>query len=194
MSMAETKPARTIAQTVGALAGKLTKERQGTGGMAQLRRMDPLGIPPPIFWKLLTDEFGAEPLPDNQEQAWAIIIQSMAMMAPSSPSSSLPAGGHRPKVPPGRVLADEGYPEGRFIRLLRAEGEGLATEIRTLARWSAAKALAFDWADLAALVLARASRNPDWAEAQAIRLARPYFLAAGKKPGADTPVASGEEA
>ncbi|MDG5497353.1 type I-E CRISPR-associated protein Cse2/CasB [Niveispirillum sp. BGYR6] len=187
MSMAETetKPARTIGQIVGALAGKMTKDRQGTGGMAQLRRMDPLGIPPPIFWKLLTDEFGAEPLPNNQETAWAIIIQSMAMMAPD---------GHRPKVPPGRVLADEGYPEGRFIRLLRAEGEGLATEIRTLARWSASKALAFDWADLAALVLARASRNPDWAEAQAIRLARPYFLAAGKKPGADTPVASGEEA
>lgn len=197
MSMAETeaKPARTIGQTVGALAGKLTKDRQGTGGMAQLRRMDPLGVLPIAFWELLAaKEFEDDPIPESQERSWAIIIQAMAMMAPSSSSSSLPAGGHRPKLPPGRVLAEQGYPETRFIRLLRAEGEGLATEIRTLARWSASKALAFDWADLASLVLARASRNPDWAEAQAIRLARPYFLAAGKKPGADTPVASGEEA
>lgn len=181
---AEAKPARTIGQNVGALARQMTRERLGTGGLAQLRRMDPLGMPPPIFWKLLTDEFGAEPLPDNQEQAWAIIIQAMAMMAPDP---------HRPKLPPGRVLAEAGYPEGRFVRLLRAEGEGLATELRTLARWSVSKALAFDWADLAALVLARASRNPDWAEAQAIRLARPYFLAGGRAGATDT-ISAGEEA
>ncbi len=181
----DTTQVRTTAQTVAALARHMTKERQGTGGMAQLRRMDPLGIPPPVFWKLLADEFGTDPLPQAREQAWAVIIQAMAMMAPD---------GHRPKLRPGQVLADAGYPEGRFIRLLRADGEGLATEIRTLARWSASKALAFDWADLADLVLARASRNPDWAERQAIRLARSYFTAAGKKPGADTPVASGEEA
>lgn len=198
MTLAETeteaKEAPTTRQSVAALAWKLTRERQGTGGMAQLRRMDPLGVPPPIFWKLLAEEFGTDPLPQKREQAWAIIIQAMAVMAPSGPGGSLPPGGHRPKSPPGQVLFDAGYPETRFIRLLRAEGEGLATEIRTLARWSASKALAFDWAELAELVLARASRNPDWAERQAIRLARSYFTAAGKKPAADTPVASGEEA
>ncbi|MFD1625181.1 type I-E CRISPR-associated protein Cse2/CasB [Azospirillum griseum] len=183
----QTKPPKTletlVREAVNALAATLTKDRLGTGPMAQLRRMDPLGVPSPVFWTLLADRFGTDPLPEHQERAWAIIIQAMAVMAPDA---------HRIGRPPGRVLAEQGYPEGRFLRLLRAEGEGLAVEVRTLARWSAAKALAFDWADLALFVLARSGRDPDWAERQAIQLARPYFLNAGKK--ADTPDSGGDEA
>lgn len=176
-------PVKDVRQTVAALARLLNKDRLGTGPLAQLRRMDPLGTPPPVFWGLLFQEMGTGILPARVERAWAVIIQAMAMMAPD---------GHRAKLPPGRVLAENGYPEGRFVRLLRAEGDGLAAELRTLARWSSSKALSFDWADLAELILARYGHDPDRAERQALHVARPYFLAAGKHAGPDAAV--GEEA
>ncbi|MDR3518480.1 MAG: type I-E CRISPR-associated protein Cse2/CasB [Azospirillaceae bacterium] len=168
---------------VFALSQVLRKERLGTGPLAQLRRMDPLGVPPPAFWPLFFEVVDPEAKGESTERAWAIIVQAMAMMGPEAHQ-----GGRRA----GRALADSGYPEGRFVRLLRGSGEALATEVRTLSRWCLAKGLGFDWTDLAALILARQAGDPERADRAVLRLARSYFQPAAPTVVTETALAGDE--
>lgn len=167
-----------IRQAVGELSRNLTVDRLGSGPLAEIRRMDTDAMPPPAFWGLLFKLVGDRNVSAAEERGWAMLMQAMALQVPRC---------HRtgPGTHPGRILADSGYPESRFVRLLRAEGAGLAQELRTLARWTAGKALVFDWTPLAEFILARAQSREGEADHAARALARHYFRSAAR--AAQTP-------
>jgi hypothetical protein len=143
----------------------------GSGAVSELRRMRPeAGGLSPAFWHLALPRIGEDWIGSTaQEKAWAIVIAGMATMAP---------GAHAKDASPGMVLAATGYAEPRFVRLLRAEGDELAAEMRTVCLWFRNKGRAIDWLDFGRFVLARSGAHfperldPDDA---AHRIARRYF-------------------
>jgi hypothetical protein len=156
------------------LAAHIHPDRIGTGAVAQLRRMEPCGALPPVFWGLLYEKVSPDPLDDRQaERGWALIMHALALMAPQN---------HQQGVRPGAVLrgdegysGDRGYSEMRFVRLLRAEGERFAGEIATVCRWCANKGQPFDMVLLARLILARFGDPRFSVEIETHKLARDYF-------------------
>lgn len=157
-----------VREVVGRLAHAVD-ERLDPGDVAALRRLgtgDPGG---PAFWKLVATHL--EPrLPragearDAGERAWAVILCGMA----------LTAGLNRRGMRSGSALAAAGVAEGRFTRLLRAEGPRLADEIRAAARQLASSGTRVNWTELARLVLA--SGGPGVEPARRA-LARDYYRA-----------------
>lgn len=119
------------------------------GDVAALRRIAPEDPAAPAFWKVAAAHLdGALPRADGlerdeRERRWAAILSGMATTQ----------GLHAPRRRAGEALAEAGYSELRFERLLRASGEPLFQEIRSAAKFLASKAVEFDWTDLAALVL-----------------------------------------
>lgn len=104
-----------------------------------------------------------------QEKAWATVVAGMATMAP---------GAHARGAAPGAVLAATGYAEPRFVRLLRAEGDTLAAEVRTVCLWFRNKGRAIDWLEFGRFVLARSgARFPERLDPDdaAHHIARRYF-------------------
>ncbi len=162
------------------LVHTLTRERLGTGPLAELRRMDPIaGILPPDFWRVLLKHVEPHGLSDGTkaERAWAVIIHGIALMVPRS---------HEAKASAGKVLAETSYSEPRFVRLLRAEDEGFAKEVQIACSWLATKAQPIDWPAFARFILSRL--HPRFCggksrDEQTHRLARAYFGALAK----DTP-------
>ncbi len=174
MTEATPPPAETTA--VLSLVHNLDRERLGTGPLAALRRMEPAGVLPPAFWRVLIEHV-PESLRDGPpaERAWAAIINGIALMAPRP---------HEHKVHPGTALATTGYSEPRFVRLLRAEGPGAATEIRTACRWLSTKAQPVDWVLFARFILSRLHprfSGDDHQDRQTNSLARAYFAAQAKR-------------
>lgn len=153
---------------IGRIAGLL---RYGagvlsTGDVAALRRMDP-AKPAAAFFKLtgvvLVEELG-KPAQEELETRWASIIVGLAHLGNL----------HRSGAGFGRALANAGYSELRFPRLLRADASRLVDEIPTLARFLTAKAVPVDWAGAARLILS-AGRSDE--ENTRRRLAREYYRA-----------------
>lgn len=142
-----------------------------TGAVAELRRIDPSDtVASAAFWGLLVSEVPEawREHPD-QDRAWAVVIQGMALMAPR-PHAADKAG---------RVLADTGYSEMRFVRLLRARNGHLERDVRSACRWFWAKGAAVDWIDFGRFVLARSgARWPRFLDPRAAgdRLAKQYFV------------------
>lgn len=145
---------------VAELAGVLGHENFNRGDLAGLRRIDADRLLVPAYWRLLLRR-----VPErfrrgsDQEKAWALILQSMAIMAPDI---------HTPGRSLGKVMARldrEGNMETRFIRFLRCSGPRLADQVRLLARLLAAQKEAVDWKDLAELLLLDAERRPSSVEA-----------------------------
>lgn len=157
--------------TLRSLVGRLAAAMAGPmspGDVAALRRLDPHDPSNSAFWRIagevlrptgfLPDGPGA----DAAERRWAVILQAMATLS----------GLHRPGRKLGAALVEAGFSELRFSRLLRADGDALADEVRTAAAFLAAKAEPVDLADLAELVL---TTKPDRVEALRRRLARGYY-------------------
>lgn len=159
---------------VTALSHLLTPERLGTGALAELRRMDPGGpVLPPAFWRLRFQHLPEALCRDapEPERAWAVILHGMAQFPPPC---------HRPgrENHIGAALQETGYSEARFIRLLRAEGPGLAHECRIACRWLAVKGRAIDWEQCARFLYYRITDPAGaWAERLSQDLARDYFAA-----------------
>lgn len=138
------------------------------GDIAALRRITPDDPAAPAFWKVAAAHLdGALPRADGperdeRERRWASILSGMAMTT----------GLHTPRRKAGEALAEAGYSELRFERLLRASGEQLFQEVRSAARFLASKAMELDWTDLAALVL-----SADGPGAEQVRrgLARSFY-------------------
>ncbi len=177
-------PPDPVRTAVHALIHTLAPQRLGTGPIAELRRMEPTaGVLPPVFWTVLMKH-----VPEylcqgrDAERAWAAIIQGIALMAPRA---------HEKEASPGRVLADTGYSEPRFVRLLRAEGDGLSVETRTVCRWLATKAQPIDWAAFARFLLSRLHprfNSDDYSKDQTDRMARAFFTVRAKDtPSPETP-------
>lgn len=170
-----------LGTVIGSISLQLDPERIGTGTLAELRRMA-WGEFPPAYWHFalcnIPEQWRVAQGEDRQhklDQAWAAVLRAMAEGAPN-PNQFAHAF--------GAALAETGYAEPRFVRLLRADGEDLAREVRVAALWLARAGVTANWTDPAGLVLARIGRlrraGEAWLpEPEAIvhRLARDYFRA-----------------
>lgn len=161
----ETSP---LARSVASVAATLSHPNFPKGDLAALRRGGPALVATPGFWRVLLDRVD-EGLrsTDQAERAWAVIFQSMSIMAPNI---------HTPNRTLGAVLADMSKSlEHRFLRLLRCRGEQLEDQIRLMARLLASNGTSVDWVSLAGLLL---PGNDDAKDRTMHRLARDYY---GKK-------------
>ena len=160
------------APTIGTLVGRIAHaiERGLTpGDVADLRRARPEEPGSPGFWKVVVHDLepaGAlppgGPARDEAERRWASILFGLAHMG----------GLNQPQARLGRALAEAGFSELRFARLLGSRGEALLDAVRTTARYLAAKGQPADWADAARLVLAETGPA---AERFRRQLARDYY-------------------
>ncbi len=161
---------------VSKLAGRIkTMELHDRGALAGLRRLNPpTQMASPAFYALL-----AEAAPrvlddrrddaDREQAAWAMVAAGMAILAPRH---------HVPGRPLGAVLAEAGLHEARLEQFLRARGERLWPTLRRLCRFLAAQAEpAFDWGQLAQLLLAEARRQDDRAERLRRLIAADFYRA-----------------
>lgn len=148
----------------------------GNGAMSELRRMDPWEGPlPGCFFAVMArhvyqpDEAGTPAWLERRDRAWAVLLCGMARLAPEP---------HAAGARIGRVLAETGYSEPRFVRLLRAEEGGLADEAGLACRWLQAKGRAIDWVDFGRFLLGRLMKDwqPGADDHVGHALARDYFL------------------
>lgn len=157
--------------TVGARVAEISGYLRHGGGaltagdLATLRRMDPRRLET-AFIKLATrlQLHGDE----EQETRWAAIVVGLAILGEL----------HQPGVALGRALAEAGYSELRFSRLLRADAERLVDELPALARFLAAKNVRADWLSAAWLILSADRSNE---ERTRRGIARDYFNAVAAK-------------
>lgn len=165
-----------LGQVLSRVANQLDADRVGAGSLAELRRMTPEEFPP-AFWRLYFEQ-----VPDTWREpdgktnpkldtAWNVVVRAMAEMAPRALDFNASFGG---------ALADTGYSESRFIRLLRAEPGALPGELWNAARWLSLKGrTGVNWLPAAELALSTlAGRGlPVSRKGASHRLANDYFRA-----------------
>ena len=168
-----------LGSVVAALSRRLHAQVIGAGALAELRRITGDDLPP-AFWKRYLMDVPAEwrepkgQVDPRVDQAWAGLLRAMVEMAPNP---------HSFERPFGELLADTGYSEHRFVRLLRAEGNDLAREVRVAGAWLAhAGAPVANWEQPAHLLLGR-----PWVGLRvrhtitSRQMARDYFRATAKQ-------------
>ena len=155
-------------QAVGRAAGMLHPEtgRLPNGDRAALRRIDPDTPVTPTLWKVLL-ELDQGDAPDwigqtKWEQRWATLLMGMAHCA----------GLHDYNVPLGQALAEAGWSETRFVRLLEADDETLPVLLRRMAQYLASKQQPANWDDVRQLLFVQSGEA---AEDVRLRIARPYY-------------------
>ncbi|MBF0546388.1 MAG: type I-E CRISPR-associated protein Cse2/CasB [Candidatus Riflebacteria bacterium] len=141
------------------------------GELAELRRLKPHDQASPTFFKisaLYLDPAGILPngiTERNQaEQKWACILARMASLH----------GLHNPNSSIGSALAEAGFSELRFVRLLRAKNEALFDVIHGAANYLSSKGISVNFGDFASLVL---SDGFDHSENVRREIARKYYSA-----------------
>lgn len=170
----ETDPPTTDAdippwEAVGRAAGMLDPENErglSNADQAALRRVDPDTPVTTTLWKVLFDLDQAEsPKERSQttwEQRWATLLMGMAHCA----------GLHDYEVPLGRALAEAGWSETRFVRLLEAGEDALPVLVRRMAQYLASKQQPANWDDVRRLLFVQFGEA---AEEVRLRIARPYY-------------------
>lgn len=163
------RPQRDPVFTVNSLAASIGEGRLPAGDIAELRRLDPTDPSSAAFWKIAGSVLepdgwlrGGSETQTEDERRWAIILRAIAALAPL----------HTPGRRFGAALAEGQLSEIRFVRLLRARGEMLRRETRTVASFLASKAVRVDLAGLASLVL---SEGAEWEEDVRRCIARDYY-------------------
>lgn len=181
-SPAESNEPKSLLQLLGTVSARLDPEVSGTGQLAALRRTGWDEFPPE-FWRFYLAHVPAEWREPNGralpavDRAWAAIFRAMVECAPRPQGFDTPFAA---------ALAETGYSEARFIRLLRADEENLFRELRTAAVWLSRAGAKANWEDPAELVLGRVGelrrideqrrlRAPDGVTH---RMARDYFRTA----------------
>lgn len=153
------------------------------GDLADLRRMAPENPGPPAYWRLMANHHLLE-YSEEVEEKWARIIQGIALMTPNSSTQEHPKSAHNPRMPLGRALYLGGeerreipfYHEQRLNRLLQASGPTLKANLNTLFRTLSQHSIAFNWRDMARLILAE-DYDPDASQRVRRRIARDYYQA-----------------
>ena len=175
-----TRPQRDRNSTVNSLAASIREGRLSAGDMAELRRLDPADPSSAAFWKIAGSVLepdgwlrGDGETRNEEERRWAVILRAIATLAPL----------HTPGRRLGAALAEGELSEVRFVRLLRARGEILRRETRTVASLLASKAVRVDLAGLAGLVL---SEGGDREEDARRRIARDYYRELGRGASNET--------
>jgi CRISPR system Cascade subunit CasB len=105
---------------------------------------------------------------DLDEQRWSLVLKCLALLGPL----------HRPGQQAGTALAEAGYSELRFTRLLRARADGLLDAVEGVARYLAAKGTPVDASDLLWLMV---SEDTDAEESVRRRFARSYYAALSQR-------------
>jgi CRISPR type I-E-associated protein CasB/Cse2 len=157
---------QSVARAVHGVARALGEGAIAPGDSANLRRLRADDPAAPAFWRVLSYYVAPNfprPLTEGEERRWAVILNGMAHMQ----------GLHAPEQRLGAALREVGFSELRFVRLLRAESEGLEDLVRQTARFLAAKGRSANLVDLARLVLSDGRRD---AERVRRHIARDYFL------------------
>ena len=155
------------AQAVGRAAGMLHPEEESlpNGDRAALRRID-LDTPvTPTLWKVLFDlkQDESKGMPQTKwEQRWATLLMGMAHCA----------GLHDYDVPLGQALAEAGWAETRFVRLMEADDETLPVLLRRMAQYLASKQQPANWDDVRKLLFYQSGET---AEGIRLSIARPYY-------------------
>jgi len=155
------------AQAVGRAAGMLHPEEGSlpNGDRAALRRIDPDTPVTPTLWKVLFDlkQDESKGMPQTKwEQRWATLLMGMAHCA----------GLHDYDVPLGRALAEAGWAETRFVRLMEADDETLPVLLRRMAQYLASKQQPANWDDVRKLLFYQSGET---AEGIRLSIARPYY-------------------
>lgn len=138
---------KSLADTIGHLAGVISSDRFPTGERAALRRMTPGQLIPLAFYR-----FALRHLPEwwdyshDSRKDWTTLVAGIAIMSPNA---------HRPERRFGTALAEAGYAESRLERLLSAEGDVRRILLLRTARFLAAKTMACNWVEGAQLLLTR---------------------------------------
>jgi CRISPR system Cascade subunit CasB len=148
------------------LCGALSSDGFPPGDLAQLRRLDPDDPANFTFWRVMT-LYAPHELArpgDDHERRWKLVLWALATLN----------GLHDPHKPLGGALGEAGFSELRLSRLLRAEDDTLAPEIRSATRYLASKGKPSDLLDFARLVL-----SPEGPQADKVRrrVAATYFSA-----------------
>jgi len=150
---------------IGKISG-LLKNRLSTGELANLRRASPEEPYTPALWKVLfecvPESWTAGANRDLKERRWAALLMSMA----ACPNL------HDPTVSVGEALAEAGWSELRFVRLMKFKDKDLFLAMRRLAAYLVSKNQAANWTDLADLIL---DQNGPWAEKHRRRISRDYY-------------------
>jgi len=138
----------------------------GTGTLAELRRVSPQKPFTPSLWKLLLDLDEAEPWGGLSQETYERRMATLAM------GMAYCAGLHTYKTPLGQALAEAGWSELRFVRLMEARGKTLEALIRRMAQYLASKSQPANWVDIGWLLLGQ-----DWSTADEtrLRIARSYY-------------------
>jgi len=153
-----------IARAVHGVARALEEGSIAPGDAADLRRLKPESLASPAFWRVVALHVAPhfERLSEDDEARWAVILNALAVLP----------GLDDPRRPLGAALRDAGFSELRFTRLLRAEHDRLADNVRSTARFLASKGEAANLAQLAELVL---SAGRGHSEPVRRRIARDFF-------------------
>jgi CRISPR system Cascade subunit CasB len=162
-------PEANLSQVIGRVAAAIDSDWLSTGDRAALRRMSP-DQPPLAFYR-----FALRYLPEGWDSTeelrrdWTTLVAGMAIVSPNP---------HRPDLPFGQALAEEGYSEARLERLLSADGDTQRTLLLRAARFLAAKTAACNWIHPAQLLL---TRHADRREQCRRRIAGDFYSALEKK-------------
>jgi CRISPR system Cascade subunit CasB len=155
------------------------EESLPNGDRAALRRID-LDTPvTPTLWKVLFDlkQDESKGMPQTKwEQRWATLLMGMAHCA----------GLHDYDVPLGQALAEAGWSEPRFVRLLEADDETLPVLLRRMAQYLASKQQPANWDDVRKLLFYQPAnwddvrkllfyQSGETAEGIRLSIARPYY-------------------
>jgi len=160
-----------LESVIGSIAAAFEK-KLSAGDIAQLRRMDPFTPSCPAYWRIMSlyvTSVGYVPVAEGPrimvENQWAAILAAMAKAATVK-------GFHNPRRRAGHALAEMGYKEARFSRLMRSVDEGLPDILRTTAMYLAQKGESCNWTEFARLVL---YQRGDFADIVRRRISRDYY-------------------
>lgn len=150
-----------LRSVIGSIAHAM-EHTMSSGDLAELRRISPDQPYTPALWKVLVSiEDDTFTHGDAREQQWAALLMAMASGAKHDPSKRF-----------GHVLAEHGWSELRFVRLMRARDTRLVEELRRLAQYLASKGASVDWTGAANLLF---NQTGQWAEEYRRRIARDYY-------------------
>jgi CRISPR system Cascade subunit CasB len=160
------------AKSLGSLISWLSEvvqKRLSAGDVAELRRLAPGELSSAAFWRVcaqVLEPAGTLPASEPQrsivESRWSVILQALALLGHL----------HRSGASLGSSLAEAGYSELRFTRLLRARADLLPREVSGAVRFLASKGAAVDAAGIAGLVLSEDRSDEEDTRRQ---IARDYY-------------------
>ena len=138
------------------------------GDLAELRRIDVNHPYTPALWKVLLafvpDAWTMGREQATKEKRWATLLMAMAINR----------GKHERSKRFGAALAEAGWSELRFVRLMEARDEALLAMFRQMAAFVSSKGITTNWVEPAKLLF---EQDGERAETVRLNIAREYYRA-----------------